>query len=162
METTHLRPSAHDLPADVRAKVVAILNAQLGLLSDAASQARQAHWNVRGPRFLTLHELFEKVAETFESPLDDLAERVTALGGIARGTIRLAAAGSPLEDFPLEPGSDVEFVSVLRDRVAVVARSLRAGIDETATLGDAVSSDLLTGLAADADKMLWFLDAHLG
>jgi starvation-inducible DNA-binding protein len=71
----------NDLPANTRTKVIELLNARLADAIDLGAQTKHAHWNVKGPNFIALHELFDKVAESVEEHIDTLAERVTALGG---------------------------------------------------------------------------------
>jgi len=78
----------NDLPANTRAKVIELLNARLADAIDLGAQTKHAHWNVKGPSFIALHELFDKVAENLAEQTDSLAERVTALGGTAHGISR--------------------------------------------------------------------------
>ena len=68
-----------DLKDNTRATMTALLNQQLVDTIDLYTQVKQAHWNVKGPHFIALHELFDKLAEELEGPVDDIAERVTAL-----------------------------------------------------------------------------------
>ncbi|MDE0854033.1 MAG: DNA starvation/stationary phase protection protein Dps, partial [Nevskia sp.] len=91
-----------DIPAATRDKVIALLNQQLADTFDLFSQIKQAHWNVKGMHFIALHELFDKLAEETEDYVDDIAERATALGGVAVGTARAAGKVSRLPEFPLE------------------------------------------------------------
>src|SRR6476661_6395338 len=92
--------TAIDIPADVREKMVALINRQLADTFDLLSQVKQAHWNVKGPDFWQLHKLFDEVAERAEEWVDEFAERITALGGYAMGTVRMAATSSTLAEFP--------------------------------------------------------------
>ncbi|GIW87650.1 MAG: DNA starvation/stationary phase protection protein [Isosphaeraceae bacterium] len=153
-------PTRNSLPEATRHSVTERLNGYLATLTDLYSQAKHAHWNVRGSEFYQLHLLFDRVAEMVESHIDPLAERITALGGIALGTIRMAAAASPLDEFPTEPSDGLAYVHALADRFARAANDLRVGIDETDEADDLVSSDLLTGIVADLDKALYLLEAH--
>lgn len=151
--------TALDLPAEKRTAVVRILNQQLANLSDLASQTKQAHWNVRGPEFYQLHQLFDDLYEPFGEHIDTVAERAVTLGGFAMGTVRCAAASSALEEFPLEPGA-LEYVKALAKRYAQTANAIREAIDQTDELGDADSADLLTQISRELDKSTWFLEAH--
>src|SRR5688500_12486224 len=81
-------PTRNDLPEETRAKVCDLLNRLPAASFDLFSQTKQAHWNVKGRDFIQLHKLFDELAETLEGPIDEVAERVTALGGIAKGTAR--------------------------------------------------------------------------
>jgi len=150
-----------DLPADTRGKAIALLNQQLADTFDLFSQIKQAHWNVKGMHFIALHELFDKLAEETEDYVDDIAERATALGGVAIGTARAAGKVSRLAEFPLDGVHGKAAVEALVERYAVLAASTRKAIETAAGLGDADTSDLFTGVSRGLDKSLWFLEAHL-
>ena len=150
----------NDIPATAREQLVVILNQVLADMSDLYSQAKQAHWNVRGTSFYSLHLLFDQVAASAEEPLDDIAERVVQLGGVAEGTVRQTASRSALPEFPTEGANGAAYAQVLAERFAAVAKSVRAAVDVTAELGDTGSSDLLTGVSRALDKSLWFIEAH--
>ena len=154
-------PSRIDIRGKTRAAMVDLLNQQLVDTLDLYTQVKQAHWNVKGPHFIALHELFDKLAEDLEGPVDDIAERVTALGGVARGTARLAARESRLSELPHDSFDGLKVVALLADRYAVLAASTRAAIDSAGQAGDADTSDLFTGVSRGLDKALWFLEAHL-
>jgi starvation-inducible DNA-binding protein len=158
MSTTH--STKNSLSKATRTKVNELLNQSLADLSDLYSQTKQAHWNVRGPSFIALHKLFDDLADAVEEHIDPVAERITALGGEAEGTVRMAAKASALPEFPGKLGSDLAFVDALIERFAKVANSVRAQVDDTAKLGDTGSSDLLTGVSRALDQALWMLEAH--
>jgi starvation-inducible DNA-binding protein len=149
-----------DLPADTRESMIALLNQHLADTFDLLSQTKQAHWNVKGMNFIALHKLFDDLADSLEGQVDDLAERVTALGGLAMGTARMAAANSRLAEFPPITAGD-EVVTALVARYAALAKTSRAAIDTAAEAGDVSTSDLFTGISRDLDKHLWFLEAHV-
>ena len=90
----------NDIPEATRAKVVELLNARLADCIDLQTQTKQAHWNVKGPNFIALHELFDKVNEAVEEYVDDIAERAVQLGGVAEGTARMVAKRSSLREYP--------------------------------------------------------------
>jgi len=150
-----------DLPAATRDKVIALLNQQLADTFDLFSQIKQAHWNVKGIHFIALHELFDKLAEETEDYVDDIAERATALGGVAIGTARAAGKVSRLPEFPLEGVPGKAAVEALVERYALLTSSTRKAIETSGALGDADTSDLFTGVSRGLDKSLWFLEAHL-
>lgn len=152
-------PTRHSLPTKTRAAVGELLNLALADLTDLYSQSKQAHWNVRGPRFYSLHKLFDEVAGLVEGHLDDVAERAVQLGTPARGTIRMAAAASRLPEWPGSLPTEDAILEALTARFATVANSIREAIDKAADLGDADTADLLTGISRDLDKSLWFLEA---
>jgi len=159
--TTRLDATRIDIRQKVRERMADLLNQQLADTLDLYTQVKQAHWNVKGTSFIALHELFDKLAENLEEPVDDVAERITALGGVARGTARVAARDSRLPEFPLERVDGLDAVALLADRYAALAASTRAAIETAGKEGDADTSDLFTGISRALDKALWFLEAHL-
>ena len=150
-----------DIPPGSREKVNKILNQHLADSFDLLSQIKQAHWNVKGSDFWQLHKLFDETAERAAEWVDDLAERVTALGGYATGTVRMAAASSRLPEFPTDITESMDYVRAVADRLAAFTNSARAAIGQTDKLGDADTADLFTEISRCADKYLYFLEAHL-
>ncbi len=141
--------------------MISLLNSQLAELFDLFSQTKQAHWNVKGPNFYQLHELYDDLAEQLLSHIDKIAERATALGGVATGTVRMAAQATRLEEFSDGPVGSMESVRLLVERYAGVAKSTRQGIGEAEEAEDQDTQDLLTEVSRDLDKSLWFLEAHI-
>ena len=151
----------NDLPANVRVEVTELLNARLADAIDLGAQSKYAHWNVKGPNFIALHELFDKVAESIEEQIDTLAERVTALGGRALGTIPAVARNSTLKPYPEDIAEGLAHVDALSAALADYGAKVRAAIETADRLGDADTADLFTGVSRETDKYLWFLEAHL-
>jgi starvation-inducible DNA-binding protein len=142
--------------------VVEVLNRQLANLTDLFTQTKFAHWNVRGMHFIALHKLFDELAEKVEEAIDEFAERATALGGVARGTLRMAEAATEVEEFPSDDFSGENVVAALADRFATVANAIGEQIstlDED--LGDACTADLFTQTARELEQAHYFLHAHL-
>jgi starvation-inducible DNA-binding protein len=150
----------NSLSNGARAKAAAILNQTLANCSDLYSQTKQAHWNLRGPRFYQFHLLFDRLAESVEKHLDPIAERASSLGAIAHGTVRDAAKHSKLQEFPTKPAGDTAYLAALIDRYSVAANATRKGIDDSNKAGDADTADLLTAVSRDLDEALWLLEAH--
>ena len=150
-----------NIPVEDRAQLADLLNQQLADLSDLSSQTKQAHWNVRGKHFYQHHKLFEELAGVVETHIDDLAERIAALGGYAKGTVRDAARASRLEDFPSDQGDDQGYVDVLSGRFAACANEVRNAVMTAEELSDSTTADLLTAISRGLDKSLWMLEAHL-
>ena len=150
-----------DLDTDTRSQMIDVLNQQLADSLDLYSQAKQAHWNVKGMNFFQLHELFDEMAGELEEYVDMVAERVTALGGTAMGTARIAVAESILPEYPLDAVDGVEHITALAERYAAYAAHVRKAIDTTDATGDADTADLYTEISRTIDKRLWFLEAHL-
>jgi starvation-inducible DNA-binding protein len=157
---TRLWQTQNDLPEEVRVGAIGLLNQQLADALDLDLQAKQAHWNVKGPNFIALHELFDEVEEELEAFADDIAERAVVLGGTAFGTVRVAAGKSRLPEYPLDIISGREHVTALSSALARFARSARAAIESANTLGDADTADLFTEVSRGVDKLLWKVEAH--
>jgi starvation-inducible DNA-binding protein len=156
-----MHQTKNDLSLDIRTKATNLLNARLADAIDLTLQGKQAHWNVKGPQFIALHELFDKVVESAEDWVDDLAERVVALGGVAEGTLTVVGKKTTLAAYPLDIVDGREHVDALSSALAKFGKGIRAAIDEADKLGDKDTADLFTGISRDSDKYLWFLEAHL-
>ena len=149
-----------DIPEKARRKLVDLLNARLADAIDLQLSAKHAHWNVKGPHFISLHQLFDGLAGALGGPIDDIAERITTLGGTADGTIGLVARRTALDPYPPEIVTGTSHLETLAGTVAAFGRSLRKAITQAARLGDDDTADLLTGVSREADKQLWLLEAH--
>jgi len=150
-----------DLPEKTRRNVITILNDRLADAIDLQSQVKHAHWNVKGPNFIALHELFDKISDVLLEQVDEIAERATALGGTAEGTVAVASKRSKLKNYPLSITAGKDHLFYLATQLSAYGKTVRAAIDDTAKLGDADTADLFTGISRDLDKYLWFLEAHL-
>jgi starvation-inducible DNA-binding protein len=151
----------NDLDKEKREKVVDILNSRLADVIDLKTQAKQAHWNVKGHHCIGLHELFDKVAIAAEAHTDLIAERITAIGGTALGTARVVAQKSSLSEYPLEIFDGTAHVDALSTAMADFGKRVRQGIKEADELGDADTADLFTEVSREIDKLLWFVEAHI-
>jgi starvation-inducible DNA-binding protein len=150
-----------DVPKTKREKVIDLLNQQLADTFDLYSQAKQAHWNVKGSDFYQLHLLFDELAGHVLEFVDTIAERATALGGTALGTARMAVGASTLPEFPEDAFEGTDAVRALADRFGAYAASTRKAMDASEKLGDMDTNDLFIEVSRQVDKDLWFLDAHL-
>src|SRR5215212_8952383 len=147
MAKPKLHKTSIDLDGETREQIVALLNQQLADTFDLYSQTKQAHWNVKGAQFFQLHELFDKLAGEALVYVDDIAERVTTLGGTALGTARMSSAASRLPEYPTNVAGSQESVEALVERYAALAASTRAAIDTSDGLNDADTADLFTGVS---------------
>ena len=159
-EAPKLYETENDLSAANRLELNALLNQRLASAVDLQSQMKQAHWNVKGPSFIALHELFDKVDEAVEAYVDLIAERVVQLGGIAEGTVRVAAARSRLPEYPLAIAEGMAHVEGVARALSTFGQEIRASIDEANELDDADTADLFTEVSRGIDKWLWFVEAH--
>ncbi|MBD1904152.1 DNA starvation/stationary phase protection protein Dps [Funiculus sociatus GB2-A5] len=159
--SSRLYPTSIDIAPETRSKLIELLNQTVATTLDLKTQVKQAHWNVKGMDFYQLHLLFDELATELEEFIDLFAERVTALGGLAMGTVRTAANVSMLPEYPFDILDGKDHITALSDRFAPYAKSLRQNIDASAELGDADTADLYTEVSRVIDKRLWFLEAHL-
>ena len=150
-----------DLSEATRVKAIELLNARLADCIDLETQTKQAHWNVKGPHFIALHELFDKINEDVEDYVDDIAERAVQLGGIAEGTARMVAKRSSLAEYPTTAVDSRSHVEALSSALAAFGSSVRKGITQADELGDLDTADLFTEVSRGIDKWLWFVEAHL-
>jgi starvation-inducible DNA-binding protein len=154
-----MNPTRNSLPA--REKLIPLLNARLADAADLKSQLKQAHWNTKGAEFFQLHELFDAIAARVDAHVDEIAERAVQLGGTALGTVRLAAAASTLPEYPSDLTDSLAHAAAVADRLAAYGAALRAAIESSDKLGDAATADMFTAFSREADKDLWFVEAHL-
>src|SRR3954451_9079375 len=158
------RPKMYDTENDIsqnrREELNALMNQRLADAVDLQLQMKQAHWNVKGPHFIGLHELFDDVDEAVESYVDLIAERIVQLGGVAEGTVRVAAARSELEEYPLTIADGSAHIEAVARALSTFGRDARKTISEAEQLEDADTADLFTEVSRGIDKWLWFVEAH--
>ncbi len=157
---TQLHPSKIDLALSTRGQMVELLNARLADAVNLAAQMKQAHWNVKGPSFIALHELFDAIHADTLAQVDDLAERVTALGGTALGTVAVAASKSALPEYPLDIFSGAAHVEAVSAALSAFGAGARAAIAAAGDAGDADTEDLFVEISRSVDKNLWLVEAH--
>ncbi len=150
-----------DLGASVRKQAATLLQARLSDALDLEAQTKQAHWNVKGPHFMQLHELFDSVHSEVEGFVDLIAERITALGHVADGRAQTTAARSSLYEYPLQAVAGTDHLKALSGALAQFGALVRKDIDAATAAGDADTADLFTQISRETDKQLWFLEAHL-
>ena len=155
MHATH-----HTLAEPIRAQSIELLNKHLAAAIDLHAQAKQAHWNVRGPGFIAIHELFDKVSEAVEDDSDMLAERAGGLGGTAHGTIHVAAERSFLVPYDLGIADENSHVFAVASALAAFGQSAREAIGLATNFGDVDTADLFTEISRGIDKQLWFVESH--
>lgn len=155
-----LRHTRNSLPEVTRIEVIALLQARLADSIDLMMQAKQAHWNLKGPHFFSLHGVFDKVYSDTGTYVDLIAERIAQLGGVAQGTIRAAAKASCLPEYPLDISSGHKHVAELAHAIAFYGEMIRKAIECCTDHGDAGTADLFTQVSRGTDTNLWFVEAH--
>jgi starvation-inducible DNA-binding protein len=161
LQENHMPNTRIDLPASSRSKVSAILNARLADLLDLRAAVKQAHWNVRGPQFIAVHEMLDTFADQLDAETDTIAERVGQLGELAEGTTQQVGKATTLKPYPTRITSVGDHLKALADRLAQAAKLMRLAIEETDDLDDEGSSDIVTATSRVLDKQLWFVESHL-
>lgn len=153
-------PTKNSLPEEIRSKVVQLLQGHLANSIDIYLQIKQAHWNVKGPGFIALHELFDEIAESSEEWIDLVAERSVQLGGEAEGTISSISQRTALPEYPITIASGEQHVQALSTALARYGEQVRKAIEETDALDDMDTCDILTEISRSVDKYLWFVESH--
>jgi starvation-inducible DNA-binding protein len=156
-----MHPTHNTLSENIRTQAVELLNKHLAAAIDLHGQVKQAHWNVRGPGFIAVHELFDKVAAEAESYSDLIAERAAGLGGVAEGTVQVAAERSFLIPYPLRIADENEHIFAVAATLAAFGQSARDAIGRSETLGDADTADLFTEISRGVDHQLWLVESHV-
>ncbi|MBN9334901.1 DNA starvation/stationary phase protection protein Dps [Devosia sp.] len=149
------------LKANAKSAVIEILNARLADAIDLALITKQAHWNLKGPNFIAVHEMLDPMRAQLDDHADTVAERIAQLDGIALGTSQIVAKATKLAPYPTDIRKTTDHLAALADRYAVLANQVRDDIDATDEAGDADSADILTAFSRDLDKNLWFIKSHL-
>jgi starvation-inducible DNA-binding protein len=159
-EATTAYKTHNDIPLTLRSEINLLMNTRLASAVDLQSQMKQAHWNVKSPNFIGLHELFDQIDEVVESYVDMIAERIVQLGGVAEGTVRVAALRSQLDEYPLTIGEGGSHVDAVCTALSSFGHQARMTINDADDLGDADTADLFTEVSRGIDKWLWFVEAH--
>jgi starvation-inducible DNA-binding protein len=150
-----------DLPDNTRKAMVSLLNARLVDAIDLRLAIKQAHWNVKGPNFIALHEMFDQIQARVDGFVDAIAERSVMLGGVVAGTSQAVAKASQLDAYPTEATDEKEHLKALADRVAAFGKLAREAVDAADEAGDKNTADIFTGISRQMDMDLWFIEAHL-
>jgi starvation-inducible DNA-binding protein len=156
-----LHPTRSEICLEIRLYLIALLNNSLACTVDLRSHVKQAAWNVKGREFSQLNDLFAKIANELDAYSDLLAERIAVLGGVACGTVRVAAVQSPLPEYPADLTAGSAHVLAVMERVAPYAAALRASITHAADVEEAGTAAVYTEIVRGVEKRLWGLEAYL-
>lgn len=154
-------PTLNDLNANAKQTAIELLNARLAEGIDLALLTKQAHWNLKGPQFIAVHEMLDGFRTQLDGHVDTMAERVVQLGGTALGTTQTVAKATTLAPYPTDIYATKDHLSALIERYGAVANSVRHSIVQSDEAGDADTADIFTAASRDLDKALWFLEAHV-
>ena len=160
MQVPRMYKTENNVSQNHRSELNTLMNQRLACAVDLQMQMKQAHWNVKGPSFIGLHELFDKIAGMLESYVDMIAERIVQLGGIAEGTVRVSAARSLLEEYPLTIADGMAHVAAVAKALSAFGQKVRGTITEATELDDENTADLFTEISRGLDQWLWLVEAH--
>jgi starvation-inducible DNA-binding protein len=149
------------LPSNAKSVAIGLLTQRLADGIDLALATKQAHWNLKGPQFIGIHEMLDGFRTAQDEWNDTMAERAVQLGGTAIGTTQAVAAATNLPPYPVDIYRIADHLAALIDRFAHYANALHDSIDQTADAGDADTADIFTEVSRGIDKQLWFLEAHV-
>ena len=149
-----------DIDNNTRKSMIALLNARVADAIDLKLAVKQAHWNIKGPGFIAVHELLDQISARVEEAYDTMAERVVQLDGHALGTTQAVAKATKLEAYPTDAVSQDEHIQALSERFAAFAGSIREAIEEADKAGDAGTTDIFTQISRAVDKDAWFIASH--
>ena len=155
-----MHPTSIDISEQTRQAMCGLLQANLADGLDLVYHIKQAHWTMRGPNFIGLHELLDELHEQIEDKVDLTAERISVLGGQAEGTVDVSAQQSRLPKYPLDAVTPQQHVDAVSKSIATYCKNIRAAIDEADEAGDQATADLFTEISRTADRALWFIEAH--
>ena len=158
MQHYHTR---NTMPEKTRVEVASELQKFLAMSIDMALQCKQAHWNMKGPDFIALHELFDGITNDMREYADLIGERIVQLGTSAEGTIQAISKRTQLPEYPLTLKTGKSHIEALATSLASYGELIRAMVNRTAEMGDAATSDILTEVLRGADKWLWMLESHI-
>lgn len=153
--------TVNDLPSNAKKVAIELLNANVASTIDLALATKQAHWNLKGPQFIAVHEMLDELRSGLDEHVDTMAERVVQLGGTALGTTQTVGKASALAAYPTDIYKVKDHLEALIERYGAVANAVRHAIDESSEAGDASTADIFTAASRTLDKSLWFLEAHL-
>ena len=150
----------NDLDSNAKKASIALLNARLAEAIDLALLTKQAHWNVKGPQFIAIHEMLDEFRTEVDGHVDTIAERAVQLGGTAEGTSQAIVKATPLKPYPTDISKTKDHLAALIECYAQAAKLARSAISESVEAGDADTADIFTAYSRSLDKLLWFLEAH--
>ncbi|MBN8875199.1 MAG: DNA starvation/stationary phase protection protein Dps [Rhodospirillales bacterium] len=156
-----MRSTKLDLKSNARTTAIELLNARVADAIDLALATKQAHWNLRGPQFIAVHEMLDGFRTELDGHVDTMAERVVQLGGTALGTVQTVGKATSLPAYPTEIHAIPDHLAALIERYGKLANAVRENIDQSDEAGDADTADIFTALSRSLDKAVWFLEAHV-
>jgi starvation-inducible DNA-binding protein len=156
-----LHKTSNALDSNVKATSIGLLNARVADTIDLALATKQAHWNIKGPNFMSVHLMLDTLRDEVDEYVDTMAERAVQLGGTALGTVQTTAKTSSLPPYPTDISSIDDHLRAMVERASHAASSVRTSIDAADEAGDADTADVFTEVSRGLDKWVWFLESHI-
>lgn len=142
-------------------KIANILNDDLADEYVLLTKTRNYHWNVENPRFNDLHKFFDEQYELLSAAVDEIAERVRAVSGRTRATLKEFINSSQIrEDVGSYPNADTMLSNLLSDHETII-KTLRKNISECQELNDEGTANFLTDKMEEHEKMAWMLRSFI-
>lgn len=153
--------STSPLSEKVRDLVCESLNARVADSLDLYNSAKVAHWNVRDPRFSSLHHLFDDVASFASSNADKIAERIASLGGVALGRSEDIVKASSMPVYPVGLVSGDEHLAAIAKHLEAYNAGLHESISVADDNGDVNTVTMLSDISLAAEETGWMVQAHI-
>ena len=148
------------LESQTRRKMIDLLNTRLADMVALTLAVKQAHWNLKGPGYIGVHELLDSIADRLRDSADLMAERAVILGGHAKGTVEQSSAETVIDAYPLEIEDIADHIAALKERFLKAGEVVRDAIEQASDAGDAGTEDLFTEVVRTLDKDTWFIGAN--
>ncbi|NBM16924.1 Dps family protein [Streptomyces sp. GC420] len=141
-------------------KIIGVLRMRLHAFNDLHLTLKHVHWNVVGPHFIAVHEMLDPQVASVREMADDVAERISALGGVPQGTPGALVAERAWDDYSVGRADAISHLGALDLVYTGVIEGQRAAITEVGEL-DTATEDLLIGQLRNLEQFQWFVRAHL-
>jgi starvation-inducible DNA-binding protein len=126
------------------------------------TKTRNAHWNIEGPDFHSMHLFFESQFDQLDEIMDSVAERIRSIGHYAPGTLKSFLSLTHLTEYAENKNDSAGYIKELLGDHETIIEFIRGNVNPFASdFQDAGTSDFITGLMEDHEKMAWMLRAHL-
>ena len=146
------------LHEEQQAKLIELLNRRLADAIDLQLQSKQAYWNVKGPNFMSLRELFDQLVQGVEEYTNLIAEHIVQLGGTAEGTAHAVVGRSSLDGYRPATVDGNSHIDALTTTLTEFGRHVRYASEQATELKDADTAAIFTEIARGIDKWLWFVE----